>query len=504
MKPIQSPTFPDNTPTNPGYAQVPCSKMVGLAKALTADGFETSGPSFVSDLSRVREKNAEERAHDLLSKYNLSLPIPLKGIHGKPEIEGFPRLKPLDLFSYMSEAGHLNKLLGGKSLECSRNLLEDFWNKYRNIHPDFQLFNDKHVSLRNTIPIIAHIDGGRGYKKSEFMVFNFGPVVGCGSGKRNFKDPSVRKSWKKEAKFRMALLRHSYTTHYLYACMPSAWHKSNETAFQSLLEAFAEDLMECYEEGISCGDGEVLRLALIGLKGDLKLQARAGRLTQWFATARKRPYNPDKPTTVTGKCCWLCPAGCPEYPFEEIHTKRPRWLTVMQNDEEPPWTMPGGMIQASLMYMKQPSKFYFPDLFHIYLAGVGQDFGASCLVYMLPLFFQGRNGNSVDKQLEMLNEVFTLWRKMHKVPVNLTAFTRDRLTSPDAKKIYPTGTWPKAADTTRIVQFIRYILELNLEQCDRGHDSTLYYMKRAADSIGDFMKGLYKGDLWLEPCPSCP
>ena len=23
-------------------------------------------------------------------------------------------------------------------------------------------------------------------------------------------------------------------------------------------------------------------------------------------------------------------------------------------------------------------------------------------------------------------------------------------------------------------------------------------MKRAADSIGDFMKGLYKGDLWLK------
>ena len=119
--------------------------------------------------------------------------------------------------------------------------------------------------------------------------------------------------------------------------------------------------------------------------------------------------------------------------------------------------------------MKQPSKFYFPDLFHIYLTGVGQDFGASCLVYMLPRFFQGRIGNSVDKQLEMLNEVLTLWRKMHKAPVNLTAFTRDRLTFPDAKKIYLTGTWLKAADTTRIAQFIRYILELNLEQCDRGH-----------------------------------
>ena len=334
MKPIQSPTFPDNTPTNPGYAQAPCSKMVGLAKALTADGFETSGPSFVSDLSRVRENDAEERAHDLLSKYTLSLPIPLKGIHGKPEIEGFPRLKPLDLFSYMSEADHLNKLLGGKSLECSRNHLEDFWNKYRNIHPDFQLFNDKHVSLRNTIPIIAHIDGRRGYKKSEFMVFNFGPVVGCGSGKRNFKDPSVRKSWKKEAKFRMALLGHSYTTIFTPACHPPG------TSLTRLRSRAC--WRECYEEGTSCGDGEVLRLALIGLKGDLKLQARAGRLTQWFATARKRPYNPDKPTTVTGKCCWLCPAGCLEYPFEEIDTKRPSWLTVMQNDEEPPWTMPGG------------------------------------------------------------------------------------------------------------------------------------------------------------------
>ena len=92
----------------------------------------------------------------------------------------------------------------------------------------------------------------------------------------------------------LPLVGHSYTTHYLYAAMPAAWHKHNEAAFQGLLQAFAEDLRECFDDGISYR-GRVIRLVLLGLKGDLKMQARAGRLTRWYSTARKKPLDPTKP-----------------------------------------------------------------------------------------------------------------------------------------------------------------------------------------------------------------
>ena len=240
----------------------------------------------------------------------------------------------------------------------------------------------------------------------------------------------------------------------------------------------------------------------MGLKGDLKLQARAGRLTRWFTTARKKSWNPKKPSKSSGMCCWLCGAGSLSAPFEEIATRRPAWLRqVSSNMLEPPWErdLQGGMLQASLGY-EVPAKFYLPDMFHIWLMGVGQDFAASCIVYLLPIAFKGRESNNVDSQLVTLNKVFNLWRKMYKVPMNLCAFTRDRLTFPDAKKTYPSGTWPKAADTARIIQFVHYILQLDPDMCAKDSDKILHYMERACHHVGSFMKGLYQADLWIDFC----
>ncbi|CAE7661599.1 UPF1, partial [Symbiodinium sp. KB8] len=481
------------------FKSVPCSKIVGLAKAMRADGLTASGDGFIHELSKVSEKDAEGKSHKLLEKHKLSLPIPVRKIHGDPAIAGFPRLKPLDIFQHMAESGHVNKLLGGRTVQSSHLLLLSFWENYKAIHPDFELFSSHHsdILLEDCIPIVAHIDGGRGYKKSEYMIFDWGAVIGSGSGKKNKKDPAVRAFKSGGNNMQLPLLGHSYTTHYLYAAMPSSWHKNHEDSFQALLRTFAEDLRECFDEGISF-KGRVLRLVLIGLKGDLKMQARAGRLTRWFTTARKAPYS--EASKVSGQCCWLCSAGDVSTPFEEIHTDNPAWLQKMPMFREPPWEpgSEGGMLKASLGYVERPAKFYLADLFHVYLAGVGQDFCSSCLVYMLPTCFPGSRGNSVDAQIEKLNEVFRKWRLECKEAVHLTAFTRDKLQYFDATSAFPAGTWSKAADTARITKFIVYICELHKDNSGVHGDKILHYIYRAACAISRFMKGLYEADVWID------
>ena len=472
---------------------------MGLAKAMRADGLTASGDGFIHELSKVSEKDAEGKSHKLLEKHKLSLPIPVRKIHGDPAIAGFPRLKPLDIFQHMAESGHVNKLLGGRTVQSSHLLLLSFWENYKAIHPDFELFSSHHsdILLEDCIPIVAHIDGGRGYKKSEYMIFDWGAVIGSGSGKKNKKDPAVRAFKSGGNNMQLPLLGHSYTTHYLYAAMPSSWHKNHEDSFQALLRTFAEDLRECFDEGISF-KGRVLRLVLIGLKGDLKMQARAGRLTRWFTTARKAPYS--EASKVSGQCCWLCSAGDVSTPFEEIHTDNPAWLQKMPMFREPPWEpgSEGGMLKASLGYVERPAKFYLADLFHVYLAGVGQDFCSSCLVYMLPTCFPGSRGNSVDAQIEKLNEVFRKWRLECKEAVHLTAFTRDKLQYFDATSAFPAGTWSKAADTARITKFIVYICELHKDNSGVHGDKILHYIYRAACAISRFMKGLYEADVWID------
>ena len=480
-----------------------CTKLVRLAKAMMADGLEASGSSSVIyEISKLNPNKAESRIHELLSENRLALPIPLRPIVGKPHVDGFPRLRPLDFLTYMSESGHLNKLLGGRSIDSCQHLLREFWSNYQNLHPDFELYHvqDLELDYGDCIPIMCHIDGGRGYKKSEFMVFSFSSVIGLGCGKKNQKDPDVRSFKKaKNGALQIPLLGHSFLSHYLFAAMPSSFHKHSEEAFQEILETFAEDLRACFDEGIAFRD-RVLRLVLLGLKGDLKLQARAGQFSRWYSTARKKPFDPNMRNQTAGRCCWLCPAGDIQTPYEEISSKAPAWWRAMDTFREPPWQAgcPGGMLPASLSYMERPEKFYLPDLFHIYLAGVGQDFAASCLVYMLPHMFRASHSVSVDSQLEQLNAAFKVWRKMFKVSVNLTSFNRDRLTFPDASKVFPTGTWSKAADTSRIIQFISYTCSLFPELCEPGGDSICRYINLAAVSIEDMMKGLYDADLWIE------
>ena len=101
------------------------------------------------------------------------------------------------------------------------------------------------------------------------------------------------------------------------------------------------------------------------------------------------------------------------------------------------------MIASSLAYLDQPSKPYLPDLFHICLAGAGQDYAASAIVYTLPILFAPPTGSSVDKHLEVLNTTFTCWRKMFRVPVHMTCFNRERLNFQDATKVNSTVLGPR-------------------------------------------------------------
>lgn len=243
-------------------------------------------------MGKVATAKAEDKIHPLLQKHKLALPIEVSLLDGDL-VAGYPRLKPLHFLEYMAESGNIHRLLGGKSIWSCGQMLEQFWKDYELCHPDFGFFLDSDVDRSCCIPIYAHADGGRGFKKSELMVFNWSSVIGSGTGKGNNKDHSVKSRLLRKKRnatkdsAQINLLGHSYTTHYLWAVMPAAWHK-DDSVFQSMLAEFGRDLAECFEKGVEV-QGKHFRLVLLGLKADLKLQARAGRFNRWYSTCRKGP-----------------------------------------------------------------------------------------------------------------------------------------------------------------------------------------------------------------------
>lgn len=329
-------------------AEVPCSQVVEFAKKTSADAAGSSSVvatcPVVQRLKSIPGNNAEEQLHPLLQKNNLALPIPLSPLSGDL-VEGFPRLKPIDFLTYMSTSSNLHRLLGGRQVRGARSMLETFWRNYRTCHPDFELFHlQEAVDLGTCVPCYLHCDGGRGFKKSEFMVCSWSSVIGNGTGKACAKDPSVRRRFRRARKndsdpAQINLLGHSFATHYLYTVMPASWHKDDDF-FHQVLTEMGKDMYACFEPGIDTG-GVRLRLVVLGLKADLKFQARAGKLTRWYSTCRKAPIDPTKRNQTPGHCCWLCPAGLPEYPFEDIASECTAWLQGMQDWQDmPPWQEP--------------------------------------------------------------------------------------------------------------------------------------------------------------------
>lgn len=475
--------------------KVPCSQVVRYAQKSLADAAGSS--SVVAHCPVVRRmgvmtgKNAEAQIHPLLKKHNLILPVEISPLTGG-SVEGYPRLKPLDFFTYMIDSGHITRLLGGRTTRSCRSALEDFWKNYQVCHPDFELYDLPEIDLGCCIPIYAHADGGRGFKKSELMVFNWSSAIGKGTGNPNRKQRSMRQFKKSNDSAQVNLLGNSYATHYMWAVMPALWHKDDHF-FQEMLLEFGKDLLDCFE-GVMV-NGQLFRLVLLGLKADLKLQARAGRFTRWYSTCRKGPIDPKNKKQTLGLCCWLCGAGHKDLPFEEVHTEQPAWFQSMDDwISTPPWVNGEecGMLFAALQYSKQPSNFFLPDLFHIYLAGFGQDHAASCLVYMLGTLFQG---SSVDKQFDTLNTAWQMWKKMFHVTTHTYTFNRLMLNFTDGTKVFPTGTWSKASDTPKIMEFILYMCSLYEEKVQ--DDPMLYYIQNSCKAIGLCMKTLYSGDLFL-------
>ena len=483
--------------------EVPCSHVVGYAKKSLADA--AGSASVVNSCPVIRGMvmmgpgNAEQQIHPLLQKHKLALPVEISEMTADG-LEGYPRLKILDFLQHMADSGNVHRLLGGKRLWSCHYMLEEFWTNYQQCHPDFGLFQCSDIDYGHCIPVYAHADGGRGFKKSELMVFNWSSAIGSGTGKVNLKDPGVRsmkfRKGKQKRPQQVNLLGHSYETHYMWGVMPAAWHK-DDSKFHRVLEEFGNDFMEAFEKGIYA-HGIHFRLVLLGLKADLKLQARAGRLTRWYSTCRKSPINPEKPGQTQGLCCWLCGAGQIGMPFEEVHSENPAWFQHLAEwADTPPW-LPGqecGLMLGSLSYTSHPAKFFLPDLFHIYLAGFGQDHAASCLVYMLGTLF---DGSSVEVQLETLNSAWRLWKKMFHVSTHTYNFNRNMLNFIDSQKVFPTGTWSKASDTPKILNFIVYICSLYEEKVSQ--DRILSYIENSCKSIGICMKGFYDADLFMETC----
>ena len=140
-----------------------------------------------------------------------------------------------------------------------------------------------------------------------------------------------------------------------------------------------------------------------------------------------------------------------------------------------------------------PAAFYKPDFFHVWHAGVGQDFTASALVYCMKALF-GRG--SVAKDLNALNEMLKNWMKRTKNKLHCGHLTQDLL-GYNSTREYPEGNWSKNMDTAVVTKFIIYLLQRPDFQETIRQDDIMKEILASAVAMGQVIKICFEAEFFM-------
>ena len=253
--------------------------------------------------------------------------------------------------------------------------------------------------MRHLAPVNLHGDGGRTYSKKELLILQFEPVFGRGTSKQ---PDSTSTGGAND-------LGHSMESRFCFAVVRWRVYKDDWSPVTRLLEHWSKFWADLYDTGIDC-DGTTFKFLPIGLKGDLPWISKAASLNRTFGNIRKRAPN-EKSKGLVG-CCWLCHAGQPGLPFEDLRLD-PTWSKTEFENNEAPWDECPSILK--FIPCEEDAllpQFFRMDLFHILQMGVCKDFAGSSMVLILPLFSEG----SFERNLAAMNAKLPTFAR----PINCT------------------------------------------------------------------------------------
>ena len=259
------------------------------------------------------------------------------------------------------------------------------------------------------------------------------------------------------------------------------------------LDLWGSKMQKLFLDGFE-HSGTTWRVAVLGVTGDAPFLKAVGNFTRSFNNVRKTHTSANPQRGI----CWLCLAGreTPEeaYPFEDLGFSGD-WIET--RGRELPWAEPGPLLRW-FMLPRDPATFFRPDFFHVYYAGVGKDFVASALVYMLKgLYGQG----SVAKNLAAMNADLKKYLRMTKAKLHCGSLTADLL-GYSSTRDYPKGRWSKSMDTAVLTKFVVVLLSQHAWETTVSHCNLLKEILESAYSIGRVIRTCLGGTFFLTAAES--
>ena len=127
----------------------------------------------------------EDGVHQVFSDHGFYYPIKVTVGTEKP-LEGFPWIKPSDFIKALDATNDMSHLLGGHSLKEARPILDVFWQRFKGVYPEHQLWDYLSATgrdARQCLPIFIHGDEGTSFKRSGILMVSIQGVIGHGTSK---------------------------------------------------------------------------------------------------------------------------------------------------------------------------------------------------------------------------------------------------------------------------------------------------------------------------------
>ena len=426
--------------------------------------------------ARIPDYNSERDVHRVIKRQGLSLDLSIDTMTlGSEKIAW---ISPRTWLTFIVQNNLWCRLCGlsreSESL-CGPTWLR-FWDNFKKLHPTFELFNMQGIDLSRTAAFYVHGDEGRGLKHTPFMVTNLQSALGHGSGPQTRKhvdegDPE------NSVRLKLNLLLTTYVTRLITLLIPKNEYENPDTddMYLDMLDQLGRDLEDVLSSGVSDKKGNVYRICVIGVKGDLPFLARVS-----FA---ERTWNRSGgPSGV----CHLCRAGQPQVPFEQAGGRSPFWLAT-EATAPIPWSREPPLTKWLVHEQDLPAHFYKLDIWHCFHLGLGRGFCASVIVLCMALCAS----TTIGATFRELTANYLAFCKGRGLQAYIRKITRDLVCYGDPAGV--NGFWSKGSLTTNFMLWLQDFLEKN-QQSQHGMFSKAL---KACRNMNLFFSCLYDCDAFL-------
>lgn len=415
----------------------------------------------VSDIFKkfaaVSLKDSERGVHELFQKYGYTAPIRTEHVNlGPGVLSKFPFVKLSSWAQWLFDTGRIWRLFCGcASFESMRAALTEFWRRYRQLHPQHQIFDpDLGLDLSVCIPYYSHQDEGRGYKHQAIWIFSVHGAVGRGTHEYLRREKNLMPI--KDMEFGLNFVGSTWGTQFLFATLLRSVTMKCPEAVDTLMQIFARDAAFLARHGLSSG-GKRIHMIHLNTKGDLPALAKIAGLCRTFSHVPRAASS----KTASDGICHLCQAGQesdragrPAYPYEDLSIN-PGWKTTVE--QVPAWTVRPSLLNDALLDPTCVSHFFATDIWHNVQLGLAKHWLANsfvCAIERMDFWPEA----SVENRFAFLTQGFKQFCQDHHISPHMEEISRSTMGFITSKSC-PVGQWSKGSVSTDMMKYLEFFCD---------------------------------------------